>query len=226
MPPVSVCFGTDFLKGAGIIVANPATLVGLGDIHQPSALLALFGFVMVVVLGYFRVQGAIIITILTITVIASLMGLNEFHGVVGEVPGIAPTFMQMDFKGLFTVSMVSVIFVFFLVDLFDSTGTLVGVSHRAGLLVDGKLPRLKRALLADSTAIVAGAALGTSSTTPYVESAAGVSAGGRTGLTAVTVGVLMLACLMFSHWRKVFRYLPPRPHCFMSARRCSAVRGH
>ncbi|HGO6309272.1 TPA: NCS2 family permease, partial [Neisseria gonorrhoeae] len=134
------------LKGAGIIVANPATLVGLGDIHQPSALLALFGFVMVVVLGYFRVQGAIIITILTITVIASLMGLNEFHGVVGEVPGIAPTFMQMDFKGLFTVSMVSVIFVFFLVDLFDSTGTLVGVSHRAGLLVDGKLPRLKRAL--------------------------------------------------------------------------------
>ena len=83
--------------------------------------------------------------------------------------------------------MVSVIFVFFLVDLFDSTGTLVGVSHRAGLLQDGKLPRLKRALLADSTAIIAGAALGTSSTTPYVESAAGVSAGGRTGLTAVTV---------------------------------------
>ena len=128
------------LKGAGIIVANPATLVGLGDIHQPSALLALFGFAMVVVLGYFRIQGAIIITILTITVIASLMGLNEFHGVIGEMPSIAPTFMQMDFKGLFTVSMVSVIFVFFLVDLFDSTGTLVGVSHRAGLLVDGKLP--------------------------------------------------------------------------------------
>ncbi|MCC9396342.1 NCS2 family permease, partial [Enterobacter hormaechei subsp. steigerwaltii] len=102
-----------------------------------------------------------------ITVIASLMGLNVFHGIIGEVPSIAPTFMQMDFEGLFTVSMVSVIFVFFLVDLFDSTGTLVGISHRAGLLVDGKLPRLKRALLADSTAIVAGAALGTSSTTPY-----------------------------------------------------------
>ncbi len=156
------------LKGAGVIVANPATLVGLGDIHQPTALLAMAGFVMVVALGHFRVKGSIIITILT------------------------------DFKGLFTVSMVSVIFVFFLVDLFDSTGTLVGVSHRAGLLQDGKLPRLKRALLADSTAIVAGAALGTSSTTPYVESAAGVSAGGRTGLTAVTVGILMLACLIFS----------------------------
>ena len=93
--------------------------------------------------------------------------------------------MQMDFNGLFKLSMISVIFVFFLVDLFDSTGTLVGVSHRAGLLEDGKLPRLKRALLADSTAIVAGAALGTSSTTPYVESAAGVSAGGRTGAAPV-----------------------------------------
>ena len=148
--------------------------------------------------GHFRVKGSIIITILTLTAVSTILGLSEFKGVVGEVPSIAPTFMQMDFKGLFTVSMVSVIFVFFLVDLFDSTGTLVGVSHRAGLLQDGKLPRLKRALLADSTAIVAGAALGTSSTTPYVESAAGVSAGGRTGLTAVTVGVLMLACLIFS----------------------------
>ena len=186
------------LKGAGVIVANPATLVGLGDIHQPTALLAMAGFVMVVALGHFRVKGSIIITILTLTAISTVLGLSEFKGVVGEVPSIAPTFMQMDFKGLFTVSMVSVIFVFFLVDLFDSTGTLVGVSHRAGLLQDGKLPRLKRALLADSTAIIAGAALGTSSTTPYVESAAGVSAGGRTGLTAVTVGVLMLACLIFS----------------------------
>ncbi|MCI4000834.1 NCS2 family permease, partial [Klebsiella pneumoniae] len=96
------------------------------------ALLALFGFDMVVVLGHYHVQDAIIINILTINVIASLMGLNEFHGIIGEVPSIAPTFMQLDFEGLFTVSMVSVIFVFFLVDLFDSTGTLVGISHRAG----------------------------------------------------------------------------------------------
>ena len=184
------------LKGSGIIVASDATLVKLGDIHQPAALLVLAGFAMVVALGHFRVKGAIILTILTITAISTLLGLSEFKGVIGEIPSIAPTFMQMDFNGLFTLSMVSVIFVFFLVDLFDST--LVGVSHRAGLLEDGKLPRLKRALFADSTAIVAGAALGTSSTTPYVESAAGVSAGGRTGLTAVTVGVLMLACLIFS----------------------------
>ncbi|MCF7521180.1 NCS2 family permease [Neisseria sp. ZJ106] len=186
------------LKGAGVIVSNPATLVGMGDIHQPSVLLAMGGFVLVSVLGYFRIRAAIIITILAITAVSTLLGLSEFKGVVGSVPSIAPTFMQMNFEGLFTASMVSVIFVFFLVDLFDSTGTLVGVSHRAGLLENGKLPRLKRALLADSSAIVAGAALGTSSTTPYVESAAGVAVGGRTGLTAVTVGVLMLAALVFS----------------------------
>ena len=158
----------------------------------------MLGFLMIIVLDHYRVRGAIIISILVITAIAIAMGLSEFKGVIGTVPSIAPTFMQMDFKDLFTASMVSVIFVFFLVDLFDSTGTLVGVSHRAGLLKNGKLPRLKKALLADSTAIVAGAALGTSSTTPYIESASGVAAGGRTGLTAITVGVLMLACLLFS----------------------------
>lgn len=186
------------LKGAGIVVGNPATLLSMGDVHNPTALLALLGFLMIIVLDHYRVRGAIIISILAITAIAIAMGLSEFKGVIGTVPSVAPTFMQMDFKDLFTASMVSVIFVFFLVDLFDSTGTLVGVSHRAGLLKDGKLPRLKKALLADSTAIVAGAALGTSSTTPFIESASGVAAGGRTGLTAITVGVLMLACLLFS----------------------------
>ena len=184
------------LKNAGIIVDNPATLVGLGDIKQPAVLLALFGFLMIVVLHQFKVRGAIIISILVITGIATALGLNEFKGVVGQVPSIAPTFMQMDFEGLFTASMVGVIFVFFIVDLFDSTGTLVGVSHRAGLLQDGKLPRLKKALFADSTAIVAGAALGTSSTTPYIESASGVAAGGRTGLTAVVVALLFIGVLM------------------------------
>ena len=186
------------LKNAGVIVDNPATLVGLGDLKQPTVLLALFGFLMVVVLHHFKVRGAIIISILALTAISTAMGLSEFKGVVGEIPSIAPTFMQMDFKGLFTASLVGVIFVFFLVDLFDSTGTLVGVSHRAGLLKDGKLPRLKKALFADSTAIVAGAALGTSSTTPYIESSAGVAAGGRTGLTAVVVGVLFILCLFLA----------------------------
>ena len=186
------------LKNAGVIVDNPATLVGLGDLKQPTVLLALFGFLMVVVLHHFKVRGAIIISILALTAISTAMGLSEFKGVVGEIPSIAPTFMQMDFEGLFTASLVGVIFVFFLVDLFDSTGTLVGVSHRAGLLKDGKLPRLKKALFADSTAIVAGAALGTSSTTPYIESSAGVAAGGRTGLTAFVVCVLFILCLFLA----------------------------
>ena len=195
------------LKNAGLVIASDATLVKMADVYvlengvkSPNwpVLLALLGFFLIVVLDYFRVRGAIIISILLVTALAAGMGLTEFTGVVSAIPSVAPTFMQMDFNQLFNGSMIAVIFVFFLVDLFDSTGTLVGVSHRAGLLVDGKLPRLKRALFADSTAIVAGAALGTSSVTPYVESASGVSAGGRTGLTAVTVGVLMLACLWFS----------------------------
>ena len=186
------------LKNAGLIVDNPATLVGLGDLKQPSVLLALFGFLLVVVMHHFKVRGAIIISILVLTGISAALGLSEFKGVVGAVPSIAPTFMQMSFEGLFTASLIGVIFVFFLVDLFDSTGTLVGVSHRAGLLKDGKLPRLKKALFADSSAIVAGAALGTSSTTPYIESSAGVAAGGRTGLTAVVVGILFVACLFLA----------------------------
>ena len=195
------------LKGSGIIIGSEATLVKMGNIYVENngikapnwpVLLALLGFVLTIALDYFRVRGAIILSIFAITAIALALGLTEFHGVVDAVPSIAPTFMQMDFNGLFNGSMIAVIFVFFLVDLFDSTGTLVGVSHRAGLLQDGKLPRLKKALFADSTAIVAGAALGTSSTTPYIESASGVAAGGRTGLTAITVGVLMLACLWFS----------------------------
>lgn len=186
------------LKNAGVIVDNPATLVGLGDLKQPTVLLALLGFLMVVVMHHFKVRGAIIISILVLTAISTALGLSEFKGVVGEIPSITPTFMQMDFEGLFTASLIGVIFVFFLVDLFDSTGTLVGVSHRAGLLQDGKLPRLKKALFADSSAIVAGAALGTSSTTPYIESSAGVAAGGRTGLTAVIVGLLFIACLFLA----------------------------
>ncbi|UOO76712.1 NCS2 family permease [Neisseria sp. Dent CA1/247] len=195
------------LKGSGIIVASEATLVKMGELYVMDngvklpnwpVLLALLGFFLIIVLDYFRVRGAIIISIFSVTVISIMLGLTEFQGIVDPIPSIAPTFMQMDFNGLFNGSLIAVIFVFFLVDLFDSTGTLVGVSHRAGLLVDGKLPRLKKALFADSTAIVAGAALGTSSTTPYIESASGVSAGGRTGLTAITVGVLMLACLWFS----------------------------
>ena len=186
------------LKSAEVVVSNPATLVSLGDIHSPQVLLTIVGFCFIVTLEHFRIRGGIIIGILVITAIASVAGLNEFKGVFAPVPSLAPTFLQLDFHDLFNMSLVSVIFVFFFVDLFDSTGVLIGVAGRAGLLVDGKLPRVKKALLADSTAIVVGAGLGTSSTTAYVESAAGAAAGGRTGLTAVVVGLLMLASLWFS----------------------------
>lgn len=186
------------LKNSGMIIANPATYLSLGNVRSPQALLAALGFFLIVILSYNRVRGAIIISILAVTILAWLLGLNPIHQIYGAVPSLAPTLLQLDFKDLFTASMIGVIFVFFFVDLFDSTGTLMGVAHRAHLLVDGKLPRLKKALFADSTAIVVGALLGTSSTTAYVESTAGVAAGGKTGLTAVVVGLLMLASLWFS----------------------------
>ena len=176
------------LKNAGVIAPHPETYLTLGDIHKPTTLLAILGFFLIVALEYRKVPGSIIIGILVVTVLSIAMGLSPFKGVVAPVPSMAPTFMQMDIAGALQAGLIGVIFVFFFVDLFDTTGTLVGVSHRAGLLdKDGKLPRLKRALLADSVAITAGAVMGTSSTTAYVESAAGTAVGGRTGLTAMVV---------------------------------------
>ena len=187
------------LKNAGVVVDHPATLVTLGDLHDPRVLLAILGFFIIVALEYRRVHGSIIIGILSVTALSIILGLSKFEGVVAPVPSMAPTFMQMDLNGALTAGLLGVIFVFFFVDLFETTGTLVGVSHRAGLLdKDGKLPRLKRALMADSVAITAGAVMGTSSTTAYIESAAGTAVGGRTGLTAVVVAILFLACLWIS----------------------------
>lgn len=187
------------LKNAGVIAPHPETYLTLGDIHKPTALLAIFGFFLIVALEYRKVPGSIIIGILVVTVLSIALGLSPFKGIVAPVPSMAPTFMAMDIQGALHAGLIGVIFVFFFVDLFDTTGTLVGVSHRAGLLdKDGKLPRLKRALMADSIAITAGAAMGTSSTTAYIESAAGTAVGGRTGLTAVVVAVLFLAALWLS----------------------------
>ncbi|MEK9950924.1 MAG: NCS2 family permease [Curvibacter sp.] len=187
------------LKNAGLIAAHPATFVTLGDLHQPGPVLAVIGFFIIVALEQRKVPGAIIIGILAVTVVAVLMGLTPFGGIVAAPPSLAPTFLQMDLAGALNMGLLTVILTFFLVELFDASGTLIGVAHRAGLLdQDGKLPRLKKALLADSTAIAAGAALGTSSTTAYIESAAGTAVGGRTGLTAVTVAVLFLAAIIFA----------------------------
>ena len=186
------------LKSAGIVVASPATLVTLGDLHKPPVVLAAIGFILIVVLDKYRVPGAILIGIVTVTVLSFFFGGNKFGGIFSAPPSIAPTFMQLDVRGAIKGGILNVVLVFFLVELFDATGTLMGVAKRAGLLVPGKMERLNKALLADSAAIFAGSLLGTSSTTAYAESAAGVQAGGRTGLTALTVAVLFLACLFIS----------------------------
>ncbi|ANO33522.1 NCS2 family permease [Vibrio breoganii] len=187
------------LKNAGIVVDNPATFVSLGDITSLNAVLAAVGFFITIALVHRGVRGAVMIAILCVTVFGLIFGDVQYNGLMSAPPSLAPTFMQLDFAGVFEVGMISVIFAFLFVDLFDTAGTLVGVATKANLIKeDGKLPRLNKALLADSTATSVGALLGTSNTTSYVESTAGVAAGGRTGLTAVTVGVLFLLALLFS----------------------------
>lgn len=187
------------LKSAGIVVDHPATLLGAGDMTQPAPILAALGFVVIVALAYRQVTGAVMIGILLVTGISLLLGLTQATGFVSTPPSLAPTFMELDLRGALDVGLVSVIFAFLFVDLFDTSGTLIGVAQKAGLVdKDGKLPRLGRALMADSTATMAGSLLGTSTTTSYVESAAGTSVGGRTGLTACVVAVLFLLSLFLS----------------------------
>ena len=195
---IGLFLGIVSLRGAGLIVGHPATLVTLGDVHQPSVILAVIGFFVIVTLDHLRVKGAILIGILAVTVASFFFAGNTFHGVVSMPPSLAPTLLQLDIMGALSVGILNVVLVFFLVELFDATGTLMGVANRAGLLKQGKMDRLNKALLADSTAIMAGSLLGTSSTTAYIESASGVQAGGRTGLTALTVAALFLLCLFFS----------------------------
>lgn len=187
------------LQSAGIVVDNPATLVGMGDLGKPQALLAILGFFLIVGLEARGVTGAVLISILLVTVISILLGVSEFGGVVSMPPSLAPTFLQLDIMGALEVGLVSVIFAFLFVDLFDNSGTLIAVAKKAGLMrKDGYLPKMGRALIADSTAALGGSLLGTSTTTSYIESAAGVSAGGRTGLTAIVVAVLFLLALFFA----------------------------
>ncbi|NLC08404.1 MAG: NCS2 family permease [Gammaproteobacteria bacterium] len=187
------------LKNADIVVAHPATLVGLGDLSQHSPILAALGFMIIVTLSYRKVTGAVMIGILLVTVVSILLGFSQLDGIVSAPPSLAPTLMQLDIAGALDVGLISVIFAFLFVDLFDTSGTLIGVSQRAGLVDEkGQMPKLGRALLADSTATMAGACMGTSTTTSYVESAAGVAAGGRTGLTACVVALLFLLSLFFA----------------------------
>ncbi|MEW6484709.1 NCS2 family permease [Tatumella sp. UCD-D_suzukii] len=187
------------LEGAGIVVGNQATLVGLGDLTKAGPLLAILGFFLIVVLEARRITGAVLIGILVITAISMLSGMTPFAGIFSAPPSIAPTFLKLDIAGAFNVGLVSVIFAFLFVDVFDNSGTLIGVSRRAGLTDEkGNIPAMGKALIADSSAALFGSLLGTSTTTSFVESTAGVSAGGRTGLTSVVVAILFLLSLFFS----------------------------
>ncbi|MBD8731519.1 NCS2 family permease [Pseudomonas sp. CFBP 13710] len=187
------------LQGAGIVVGNPATVVGMGDLTKPGAVLAILGFFLIVALEARKVRGAVLIGILVVTTASILLGFSPFNGLVSMPPSLAPTFMHLDIAGALDIGLLSVIFAFLFVDLFDNSGTLIGVAKRAGLMgKDGHMPKMGRALIADSTAAMAGSLLGTSTTTSYIESAAGVSAGGRTGLTAIVVAVLFLLALFFA----------------------------
>ena len=187
------------LKSSGIIVDHPATLVGLGDLTSVSPALTFVGFFAIIALVNRNVPGAVMLVVLGITALGGIFGEVSYGGLVSMPPSVAPTFMQMDIAAAFDVAMLSVIFAFLFVDLFDTSGTLIAVTQRAGIAKkDGSVPNLGKALMADSTATIVGAGLGTSSTTSYIESASGVAAGGRTGLTAVTVGVLFILSMFFA----------------------------
>lgn len=187
------------LEGAGVVVAHPATLVTLGDVSSGPVLLFFAGFLIITSLYYLRVTGAVIIGILATTIVGLLIGIVEYKGIVAVPPSISPTLLQLDIFGAIEAGLFIVIFAFLFVDLFDTSGTLIAVAKEGKLLDDeGKLPRLGRALMADSSASIAGALLGTSTTTSYIESGAGIASGGRTGLTAVTVSVLFILALFFS----------------------------
>ncbi|HEY9164387.1 MAG TPA: NCS2 family permease [Magnetovibrio sp.] len=187
------------LRNAGVVVDHPATLVGLGDLASAQVLLAFVGFCIMVALDKLRVPGAIVIGILAVSVVGWLMGITDFQGFVGMVPDISVTALQLDIGSALSVAMMGVVFAFLFVDFFDTAGTLTSVANLAGKIKpDGKIDGIGRAVISDSVATMTGALLGTSNTTSYVESGAGIKEGGRTGLTAVTVAVLFLACLVLS----------------------------
>jgi AGZA family xanthine/uracil permease-like MFS transporter len=196
---VGLFLGLIGLKTAGIVVNSDATLLTMGSFSDPKVLLAAVCFLMICVLSHRNIFGAILFSMLAVTGIGLATGLVEYGGLVSMPPSLAPTFLAMDIAGAFQIGMVTVILSFLFVNMFDTAGTLMGVAHRANLIEeDGKIQNLSQALKADSTSSVIGTFFGCPPVTSYVESAAGVAAGGRTGLTAVVVGVLFLAAMFFA----------------------------
>ncbi|MFD6206630.1 MULTISPECIES: NCS2 family permease [unclassified Peribacillus] len=184
------------LKNAGIVVSNESTMVTLGDLHQPGTVLALVGLFITLIFMARNIKGAIFIGMIITAVIGYFIGLLNFDGVLSVPP--APVFFDIDIAGVFTHSLYSVVFAFLLVTIFDTTGTLIGVTEQAGLTKDGKIPRAKKAFLGDAIATTVGSMFGTSPSTAYVESSTGVAAGGRTGLTATVVAILFAVSIFFS----------------------------
>ncbi|MFS0674460.1 NCS2 family permease [Ornithinibacillus sp. 179-J 7C1 HS] len=188
------------LQNAGIVVNDDSTLLAIGDVTSPAVLLAIFGLVISVILLAMRIKAGIFYGMVITAIVGLIFGLAEFNGIVGSVPSLAPTFGEAftHFGDIFTIQMLVVILTFLFVDFFDTAGTLVAVSSQAGLMKDNKLPRAGKALFADSAATVVGAAVGTSTTTSYIESSSGVAVGGRSGFTSVVTAGFFLLALFFS----------------------------
>lgn len=186
------------LQYAGLVVAEPTVLVQIGDLTSKPVVMALFGVVLTAVLMALKVRGAILIGILATAALGIPLGVVQYQGILAAPPSIAPTLFKLDILGALQTGLVTVIFVFFFLDLFDTVGTLIGVSSQAGFLKDGKLPRSNQAMFSDAVGTVGGALLGTSTVTSYVESATGISQGARTGLANMFTSFLFLVALFFS----------------------------
>ncbi len=187
------------LKNAGIVVDNPATLVGLGDLKSAPVLLALLTFTLMIALDKLKIPGAIVISILATTVIGFIFGVAQFQGVASSIPSMSPTFMQLDFSSIGSSLFLIVIFTILFVDFFDTAGTLTSVANLSGKIdKDGNVENIQKAVFSDSIATIVGSIFGTSNTTSYIESGAGIKEGGKTGLVAVSVGIFFLLCLFLA----------------------------
>ena len=187
------------LKNAGIVVDNPATLVGLGDLKSAPVLLALLTLILMIGLDKLKVPGAIVLSILATTIIGMIVGVAQFQGIVSPIPSMSPTFMQLDFSAMGSSLFLIVVFTILFVDFFDTAGTLTSVANLSGKIdKDGNVENIDKAVFSDSIATIIGSIFGTSSTTSYIESGAGIKEGGKTGLVAVTVGVFFLLCLFLA----------------------------
>lgn len=195
---IGLLIATVGLQWAGVIVDSPGTLITLGDLRTAPVLVALVGFSVMAVLTAWNFRGALLVGLLVSSVVAWLIGVTKYQGLASLPPSMASTFLELDVLGALRPDMITVIFVFLFLALFDSVGTLVAVADQAGLMRAGTLPRARGALLADAAGTVVGASLGTSTVTAYIESSTGVAAGGRTGLTAVVTAGLFFLALFFS----------------------------